>query len=123
MFADETKKAVLLRVHRSPSFTVVPEHAIKMFDHVIERDEADAFKAHPDDEWGRIAFWKERILEDTLPRLRGIVSVYYHEYIASLRRGDGGTEVDPYGFDDLPPYGGEARAQRDAYLACTASLA
>ncbi|NDC55320.1 MAG: hypothetical protein EBZ69_00540 [Alphaproteobacteria bacterium] len=123
MSVNETKQAVLLRVNRNPSFTVVPEHAIRMFDHVIEREEADAFKAYPDDQWGRIAFWKARILKDTLPHLRGIISVYYHEYIASLMRGDGDVEVDPYGFDNPPSYGGEARAQRDAYLACTASLA
>ena len=118
-----TKKAILLRSARKPSFAVVPEHAIKMFDRVIEQTSAAAIAAHPDDKWGQIEFWKEEILSRVLPKLRGIVAVYYHEYIASLMRGDGNVEVDPYGFDDVPPYGGEARAQHDAYMACTASLA
>jgi hypothetical protein len=108
---SETKKAILLRSARKPSFVVVPEHAIKMFDRVIEQTSAEAIAAHPDDRWGQIAFWK------------AIVTVYYHEYIASLLRGDGGLETDPYGFDDVPSYGGESRAQHDAYMACSASLA
>lgn len=119
---SETKKAILLRSARRPSFTVVPEHAIKMFDRVIEQTSAEAVAAHPDDKWGQIEFWKEEILSRVLPKLRGIVTVYYHEYIASLMRGDDNVDVDPYGFDDVPPYGGEARAQRDAYMACSASL-
>lgn len=119
---SETKKAIILRAANRPSFTVVPEHAIKMFDRVIEQTSAEAIATHPDDKWGQIEFWKEAILDRVLPRLRGIVAVYYHEYIASLMRGDGNVETDQYGFDDIPPYGGEARAQRDAYMACTASL-
>lgn len=121
--SSETKKAILLRAAKSPSFEVVPEHAIKMFDRVIEQTSAEAITTHPDDKWGQVEFWKEAILDRVLPRLRGIVAVYYHEYIASLMRGDNTVEADPYGFDDVPPYGGEARAQRDAYTACTASLA
>jgi hypothetical protein len=120
---SETKKAILLRSARKPSFVVVPEHAIKMFDRVIEQTSAEAIAAHPDDRWGQIAFWKAEILSRVLPKLRGIVTVYYHEYIASLLRGDGGLETDPYGFDDVPSYGGESRAQHDAYMACSASLA
>lgn len=121
---SETKKAILLRSARRPSFVVVPEHAIKMFDRVIEQNAAEAVAAHPGDRWGQIEFWKEAILERVLPKLRGIVSVYYHEYIASLLRGDE-AEIgdDPYGFEsrEYNPHA-EAIAQRDAYMACTASL-
>jgi hypothetical protein len=117
-----TKKAILLRSAHTPTFAVVPEHAIKMFDRVIEETSAEAIKEHPGDKWGQIEFWKKEILSRVLPKLRGIVTVYYHEYIAAIQRGDGGLEMDPYGFDDMPPYGGEARAQHDAYMACSASL-
>lgn len=119
-----TKKAILLRTARKPSFSVVPEHAIKMFDRVIEQTAAEAVATHPDDKWGQIEFWKEAILDRVLPSLRGIISVYYHEYIASLIRGEQAEiEDDHYGFDqrEYNPHA-EAIAQRDAYMACTASL-
>ena len=122
---SETKKSILLRATASPSFAVVPEHAIKMFDRVIEQTSADAVAAHPDDRWGQIEFWKGAILDRVLPKLRGIVAVYYHEYIASLLRGEEAVlDDDPYGFEDrgYNP-NAEAIAQRDAYMACTASLA
>lgn len=118
MSQNDTKDAILLRITRRPNFAVVPEHAIKLFDRIMERDEAEALRAHPNDEWAQIEFWKERILESVASNVRGVIAVYYHEYIAAIKRND-----DPYGFNNLPPYGGEARAQRDAYLACTASLA
>lgn len=122
----ETKKAILLRAARRPMFTVVPEHAIKMFDRVIEQTSAEAIAAHPDDRWGQIEFWKEAILDRVLPRLRGVVAGYYHEYIASLLRGEEAVldDEDTYGFHDRP-YNAHAEqiAQRDAYMACTASLA
>jgi hypothetical protein len=120
-----TKKAILLRSARKPSFSVVPEHAIKLFDRVIEQTADEAVSAHPDDRWGQIEFWKEEILSRVLPKLRGIVSVYYHEYIASLLRGEeADLGDDPYGFEDrgYNPHA-EAIARRDAYAACTASLA
>jgi hypothetical protein len=120
-----TKKAILIRAARKPSFSVVPEHAIKLFDRVIEQTSAEAIAAHPDDKWGQIEFWKDEILARVLPKLRGIVTVYYHEYIASLLRGDEAEiDADLYGFENrgYNP-NAEAIAQRDAYLACTASLA
>lgn len=122
---SETKKAILLRAAHRPSFAVVPEHAIKMFDRVIEQTSAEAIATHPDDKWGQIEFWKEAILDRVLPRLRGIIAVYYHEYIASLLRGEEAViDDDMYGFEDRPYNpNAEAVAQRDAYLACTASLA
>lgn len=124
MSTNDTKNAIIFRSENQPQFAVVPEHAIKLFDYVIEETEVDAFKASPDDVWGRVAFWKKEILSRVAPRLRGLVATQYHEYIATLRRNDdGGLFSSPFGFDNVPPYGGEARAQRDAYLACTASLA
>jgi hypothetical protein len=120
---SETKKAILIRTAHTPVFEVVPEHVIKMFDHVIEQTSADAIIAHPDDKWGQIEFWKSEILSRVLPKLRGQVAGFFHEYIAATLRGDDGLNMDPYGFDAVPPYGGESRAQYDAYMACSASLA
>jgi hypothetical protein len=120
---NDTRNAVLARVPRRPVFGIVPEHAQKLFDRVIEETEAVAVAAHPDDVWGRIEFWKEEILSRVSPVLRGLVAVQYHEYVAALMRGDDADgAADPFGFGSRPPYGGEARAQRDAYMACCASL-
>lgn len=109
------KRAILGRVHKRPAFSVVPEHAIKLFDRVIEQNEAEGLRQFPEDEWGRIQYWKEEIMKLTLPKLRGVLAGYYHEYIAALMRND---------ICGLRPHNpnAEAIAQRDAYLACTASL-
>lgn len=122
MSVTETKQAVLLRVSRRPSFEVVPEHAIALFDKIIEENEGEALAKFGDDQWQRIAYLKDLVLETVLPSLRGMIAGQFHEYIAALLRNES-VEVDLYGFDNVPSYGGEARAQRDAYLACTASLA
>lgn len=121
----ETKEAILRRATKTPLFAVVPEHAIKMFDRIIEQTETEALSKHPKDKWARIQFWKDKIMSRVLPRLRGVVAGYYHEYVAALKRNDT-PEVeldDSYGFSSRPynEYA-EAIAQRDAYLACTASL-
>lgn len=120
---DDTRKAVRLRINRRPVFSVVPDHAIKMFDRVIGETEAEALRLHSEDVWARVDFWKSEVLRRVAAPLRGLVAVQFHEYIAALMRGDDsdGT-ADPYGFGSRPPYGGEARAQRDAYMACCASL-
>ena len=118
----DTKDAILLRVAHRPEFTVVPEHAIKLFDHMIEEHEGEALAKFGDDLWARIAFIKERVLEAVVPRLRGMIAGQFHEYVAALLRNDN-VELDPYGFDNVPAYGGEARAQYDAHMACCASLA
>jgi len=122
---EQTKSAIKARVSRHPEFSVVPEHSMKMFDHVIEQTEAEALAAYPDDEWGRIQFWKREILSRVSNRLRGIVAVQFHEYVAALMRGDDNDgSADPYGFGDRP-YNPNAEqvAQRDAYLASVATFA
>lgn len=125
MSVAETKQAILGRVFKRPEFSVVPEHAIKLFDRVIEQNEAEGLRLFPDDEWGRIQYWKEEIMEVTLPKLRGVIAGYYHEYIAALMRNDvlAIETDDEFGFNNRAynPHA-EAIAQRDAYLACTASL-
>jgi hypothetical protein len=116
----ETKNAILLRVKNTPKFEVVPRHAIALFDRVIEETEVEALAAHPDDVWARVDYWKVEILNRVAAPLRGLVAGQYHEYIAALLRGGDSGVVD-----DTPPrpsYGGEARAQYDAYMACCASL-
>lgn len=124
-----TKQAVLGRVRRRPEFELVPEHMVKLFDRVIEQNESEALRrfpdklANPDAVWERIQFWKEEVLDVTLPELRGVIAGWYHEYHAAMRRGDDLELADPYGFTSRPynPYA-EGVAQRDAYLAVTASL-
>jgi hypothetical protein len=113
--SDSMKKSILFRVAKTPSFEVVPEHAIALFDKVMSETESEAQRLHPDDEWARIAYFKGEVLKCVAPSLRGIVAVQFHEYVATLRRNDDVVV-------DIPSYGGEARAQHDAYMACCASL-
>lgn len=121
---EKTKSAILVRARRQPEFEVVPEHALRMFDHVIEQTESEAMTAHPTDEWARIEFWKREILSRVSNRLRGLVAVQYHEYIAALLRGRDDDGDDPYGFGGRPYNpNAEAVAQRDAYLASVATFA
>jgi hypothetical protein len=96
---------------------VVPEHAVKLFDKVVEETEAEALRLYPNDLWARIDFWKEAILDKTPPNHRGMIAVQVHEYFAALLRNE-----DEDLTVDIPSYGGEARAQHDAYMACCASL-
>jgi hypothetical protein len=121
MSVNETKQAILHRVAAAPVFAIVPEHAIALFDKVMSETESEAYVKYPSDYWSRVDFWKRVILNRVSPTLRGLVAVQYHEYIAALRRGDG--DGISGGFDSVPPYGGEARAQRDAYMACCAGIA
>lgn len=121
MSVEETKNAIKVRIANRPQFAVVPQHAIALFDKVMEETEVEAFQKHKGF-WARVDFWKGEVLRRVSPTLRGLVAVQFHEYIAALARG-GDAVPDPYGFDNVPPYGGEARAQHDAYVACTASLA
>jgi hypothetical protein len=124
MSSAETKKSIVGRAERRPSFAVVPEHAIKLFDRVISETDAEALQKHPNDKWARIQFWKEEILSRVIPSIRGLLTVYYHEYIAALLRNeDPDMGVDAYGFGGRPYNpNAEGVAQRDAYLACTAGL-
>jgi hypothetical protein len=114
---SETKKSILFRLNRTPAFEVVPAHAITLFDKVMAETEAEATRLHPKDKWGRIEFWKGEILSRIAPSLRGMVAGQFHEYIAALERNDEDSGLMP-----IPSYGGEARAQHDAYMACCASL-
>ena len=116
MSAETTKNAILRRVARKPVFEVVPEHAIALFDHVIEQTETEAVLAHPDDQWARIDFWKTAILEKVASSQKGMIAGQFHEYFATLLRNEGDSS------STVPSYGGEARAQYDAYMACCASL-
>ena len=124
--SSTTKTAVLRRVRRQPEFEVVPEHAIRLFEHVIEQTETEAIMAHPHDIWARVQYWKDAIMARVAPHLRGVIAVYFHEYVAATMRGDAAefdSDVDVYGFSQRP-YNPQAEdiARRDAYLACTASL-
>lgn len=123
----DTKQAIQTRVARRPQFSVVPDRAIRLIEDVIEREDHEARRRHPDDFWARVEYWKGEILQQVIPALRGQLAVYFHEYIAATLRGDSVEAVaeddDPWGFSSRPYNpAAEAIAQRDAYLACTASL-
>jgi hypothetical protein len=123
MSVEETKKAIIGRIHRSTRATPVPEHVIRLFDHVIEETHVEAFLAHPTDKWERIEFWKEEILARIAEPFRGLVAIQYHEYMAAIERGN--EESDEELLTALRPSNpcAEAIAQRDAYLACCAAVA
>lgn len=116
MSTHETKKSILHRIDARPEFAIVPDHARMLFDRVMAETEMEALANWPKDEqvWDRVQFWKDEILSKVSPALRGLVAVQFHEYVAVTMRNDESPVV--------PSYGGEARAQRDAYMACCASL-
>jgi hypothetical protein len=122
-----TKKMILDRVNRQTATTVVPERAIKLIDKIMEDHAVEAGRKWPSDYWARVEFFKQKVLDSVMPQFRGMMAVAFHEYTACLLRGeDAEIESDAEffgGFDDRPynPYA-EGVAQRDAYMACIASL-
>lgn len=115
-----TKQMILDRVNRKTAETVVPERAIKFIDKVMEDNAADS----PTDYWERVEFFKEKVLEDTLPQFKGLMAVAFHQYMAALYRDENPefeSDADEFGSRPYNLYA-EAIAQRDAYLACCASL-
>lgn len=122
MSVENTKSAIVGRVHRDTGSVPVAEHAIRFFDYVISEVEADALAAHPTDKWARINYWKEEILSRVARNWRGLVAVQFHEYIAALERGaEESTESLMSALRPTNPWA-EQIALRDAYLATSASL-
>jgi hypothetical protein len=118
-----TKQMVLDRVNRRAAAAVVPERAIKLIDKVMEDHAVEAGRKWPADYWARVEFFKQKVLGEVLPQFRGLMAVAFHEYVACLYRGETAEiEFDDEFFDrSYNPYA-EQIAQRDAYLACIASL-
>ena len=123
---NEPKAAVRARIaDRTVNVEVLPEHAFRMIETVIAANEAEALRLYPGDEedavFSRVNFWKTQLVESVAPQYRGRLAAMYHEYIAATMANEA-PEVDLWGFDAVPDYGGESRAQADAYAACTAAL-
>jgi hypothetical protein len=120
---ENTKSAIVGRIHRDTVSVPVAEHAIKFFDYVISEVEADAMAAHPKDKWARVNYWKKEILSRVADNWRGLVAIQFHEYMAALERGD--EETTESLLSALRPSNpfAEQIALRDAHLATSASLA
>lgn len=91
----------------------VPETSQTLVDRVMAKYD-DAF---PDKFWHRAGLWYLKIMERTLPRLRGFAATDFFEIVAAHLRNN-----DDYDVGQEPPADIEQRVQRDAYMACTASI-
>lgn len=94
-----------------------PAHAIKLFDFVIEKAERhapDEFET-PEQKYFR---WYTALCDCVAEKLLPEIEPMFIRYLKVLEKNN-----DPdLGFEALYDYGGEPRAQRDAYVACVASL-
>jgi hypothetical protein len=124
LHAEYTRHRIEARVNRTTASCVVPAATVALIERVMEDRAAEAARRFPDSYWERVAFFKAAVMDAVKPQLRGVVADRFHEYVAACRRGDEAVadEADEFGFAARHAYGGEARAQRDAYTACTASL-
>jgi len=123
LHAEYTRRKIVARVNRATASCVVPASAIALIERVMEDKAAKAAEKFPDSYWERVAFLKAAVLAAVPPGLRGTFADRFHEYAAACQRGDDAEAGDDeFGFANRPDYGGEPRAQRDAYFACTASL-
>lgn len=124
LHAAYTRGRIEARIARATASCVVPASAVALIERVMENRAAEAARRFPDSYWERVAVFKAAVLAAVPPGLRGTFADRFDEYVAACRRGEDAVadSGDEFGFASRPAYGGEARAQRDAYLACTASL-
>lgn len=123
LHAEYTRRKVEARIARLTTSCVVPAVAVALIERVMENRAAEAARKFPDSYWERVAFFKAAVLAAVKPQHRGVFADRFHEYVAACRRGEDAAPIaDEFGFADRPAYGGEPRAQRDAYFACAASL-
>lgn len=124
LHAAYTRGRIEARVNRATESCVVPAASMALIERVMEDRAAEAARKFPDSYWERVAFFKKAVLAAVKPQHRGVFADRFHEYVAACRRGEDAVadSGDEFNFASRPAYGGEARAQRDAYLACTASL-
>lgn len=107
--------AAAVRATKISTATIVPEHAIRLFDFVIEKAERHAPEGETAEE--RNFRWYSAMAECVAENLLPEVEPMFIRYLKVLDR-----NADAELFIETPSYGGEARAQRDAYIACIASL-
>lgn len=94
-----------------------PEHAIKLFDFVIQKSERNAPDGYetPAEKYFR---WYAELCDCVAESLLPEVEPMFIRYLKVLEKNNDPNLV---GFESYN-YGGEERAQHDAYIACTASL-
>lgn len=128
--ARKTWKAIEVRMAHEPVTEVVTEEALATIEDVVMSRHDEAYDMFPtnsfEDRIQRIQFWKQAVLGAVQDGKEGIFAVYFHEYVAASLRGQSAAPVPTVFTDDepgrIPSYGGERRAQHDAWVACTASL-
>lgn len=115
-----TRDQVMARIAKTPSFEIVTEEAMATIEAVIMANHDEAFDLYPKDQWYRVQYWKDRLMEAIPENLRGVFSGYFHEYVASNLKGSAAM-ADDTGYRAADP-NIEARALHDAYVAASASL-
>lgn len=136
---EKTWASIEARISRSPVFQVVPTEAMITIESVIMAGEDEAWDRWPGQHLGdddlpdveknhadqkcRIHFAKEALLDAVPAESRGLMAVYFHEYIAStLRSADAAIDEDiVYSRVSVSPATAQ-RALAEAYAACSAGL-
>lgn len=118
----KTREQVLARIAKAPSFEVVSEEALATIENVIQANHDEAWDRWPQDQWYRIQFWKDAVLDAVPEELKGVFAGYFHEYVASNLRGSVAMTDDADRAPRTINPGIEAQVRRDAYLATSASL-
>jgi hypothetical protein len=118
--AEKIRLAVTSRLHKdAPQFQIVPDKAIRLFEHTAEKFSQDLAKI--DGFWEKVAFLKDRVLARTTKSLRGNIARLYAEYTAAMLRGEMASWDDDARLQRVDPRI-EERVQYDAYVDSIASL-
>ena len=136
---EKTWASIEARISRRPVFQVVPNAALVTIENVIMAGEDEAWDRWPGQNLGdddlpdveknhadqrcRIHFAKEALLDAVPTESRGLMAVYFHEYIASTLRGADATADEDivYSRISISPAVAQ-RALAEAYETCSAGL-
>jgi hypothetical protein len=99
---------------RKPQKRRVPKTSQVVVDRVMAAHD-DIF---PDKFWSRVSLWYTKVMDRTLPKLRGFAATDFFEIVAAHMRNDEET----YGSFAAPLDDIEDRARHDAYVTCSAGL-
>lgn len=111
----EHVKTRVLHHLRKPQKRRVPKTSQTLVDRVMAAYD-DVF---PEKFWARVSLWYTKVMDRTLPKLRGLAATDFFEIVAAHLRND----EEHYGtFAKTPPADIEERVRRDAYVTCTAGL-
>ena len=131
---EKTWDSIDARASRRPVFQVVPDEALARIEKVILANEDEAIRRWPSDHTDsaknredaqcRVQFAKEALLAAVPFQRRhekGLLAVYFHEYIAASLRGDASDEFVYYLRRSSSPDIAR-RALAEAYQTCRAGL-